>query len=374
MADLAERIAALAASGGGDQSAQSTDEMGPGDGYLDEDVEIVGDDDGASEGDTDDDVGGEGDDAAGDTSDEEVTPERRERAEAPSVSRLVRNIGVKERELATARQELRQLQAKVQELSAERGPGRGDSDDPIDLLESMAMRSLNVRDPNDPRVVQFIQDVARDLTLHGFRNDKDPEWTASREALQQRRQERNRFKSYDERVARLERERAEAEVRATRATLHAQTAEYLTTNAKATPLLRAAGEAEGFDPAQVVLDRALAGVRNGEFPDPRDQRELRQLLGAIADSFETHYRTLAGKLVPGATKQTKPLNGRGIPAKREVRQRERTEVRAPRSETTNTRGGGGRGRAAPPQDTDGGERLDLAARIARAERQTRRRA
>lgn len=375
---LAERIAEAAqqaAAPEGTQGAQ-VEGMGPGDGYLDEDVEIL------PEGAPDSSEGGGAGGPDGEATEE---PEARSDDRAPpppTVSRLVRNISIKERELAQERQERRQEQAEIRRLTGELEAARGGDpigfDDPVDLVRAWAMRRLGTKDASDPRVMQALQDATQDLTVEGFPQSSDlvPDLRARREQRQRERQDRERFRSYDERLRQLDREREQAKAEAQMTGLRSAATQYLSVNSERTPLLQAAGEAEGFDPADLVVRRALQGVRTGEFPDPATTADLARLYGVIAAGYEDHYRGLVGKLSARAGKPPARLDAQvkrsvqGAPPSRAAgADAGKTQQQKARS----TRGGGGRGNAGLVDEPDQDERLDLAARIARAERAARRR-
>ena len=399
---LQERIEAagidLEADGDGTGAGDAPEGTGTGDGAAFDAGDHAGEPAAESEGDL------EWTDGRLEEDGEEPAPQTRTEArgegEERSVSRLVRNVAVKERELAAERQARRQEQAELNRLRAEVGrlsQRPQDADDPVELLRGWAVRRLGLTQAqaNDPRVLAALQEAAVDLTAEAYeQSDADPSLRERRAARQRRREEAARFGSYEQRIAAMEAERARAEEAAVVAEVRSDAVQYLSANSARTPHLSAAVEAGDIDPVALLMESAAAMIESGEAPQPRNRAEVGRLYGLVLANAERHYaglaQRLAAKAAPGAPGgKPAPAAGKRRPGI-DVRDGGRSakvssgDARDPRSRAggasgngkasgaRSTRGGGGRGSAAPEPIEEPGERLDLEARIRRAERDARR--
>jgi len=334
--------------------------------------------------------GGEEDDAPEGPAQTERRPAD---APAPTVSRLIRNVRVKERELAAERQARRGDQAELARLRAEVEGirrGAGDPDDPVDLVRSWAVRRLGLtaEQASDPRVLRALQEAATDLTAEAFEaSDADPALRERRLARQRQREEAGRFRSYEQRIAAMEAERSRAQDEAVVAEVRADATQYLAANSARTPHLSLAVEAGDVDPVRLLMESAAEMIRSGEAPEPRSKADVGRLYGLVLANAERHYAGLAARL--SSRTAGKPPGGivggngdaRGQRRGGESRSGARDGGdagdgrRGPaRTPARATRGGGGRGSATPepPESNEPGERLTLEQRVRRAELAARR--
>jgi hypothetical protein len=324
-----------------------------------------------------------------------VTPQTTVDDPAPAVSRLIRNVRVKERELAAERGARRTEQAELQRLRAEVGrlsAGPQDADDPVDLLRGWAIRRLGLTEAQagDPRVLQALQQATVDLTAEAFEaSDADPALRERRIARQRQREEAGRFRSYEQRIAAMEEERAAAQEQAVVAEVRADATAYLSANAARTPNLSAAAEAGDVDPIALMMESAAEMIRSGQAPEPRSKADVGRLYALVLSNAERHYAALAdrlsarraGNVAPAIpVRNGGPRGDAGQQRQGDPRSRARGDAagdgrRAQGAPTKATRGGGGRGSAGPDarEDDDGsGERPDLWTRVRRAELAARR--
>lgn len=298
---------------------------------------------------------------------------------------MVRNMGIKERELSTARGQVQALETEVRRLSEAGRLRNEDPDDVVEHVRSILARRLGAERTDDPRVLSALRELSTDLTVEAFADPKDPSLESRRQERNRMRQERERHTSYQRQIDELRQERLEVQREGIRAQISQGIGAHLDSEAESLPYLTAAGEAGDIDPVSGVFDILSAGVRSGRIPDPRDATELREAIDLITANLEDHYRGLAERLTrrsnvaPAAanpksailrgkqmvtTRDRRETNDRA-PAARDRGQDGRTAGRAP----VPSRGGGGRGAAhpdLPPQtQADDDEDDSLGARIDR---------
>lgn len=340
---------------------------------------------------TDDDEG-DGDLAADDdaSSDEEkstgeATGDGRSERQAGTgtVGRLLRNMRVKERELAQEREDRRQdrtelvrLQGRVRELEDD-GGGRDDGD-PVEALVSAVLRRLGAKSVDDPRFREAFKDAVTQATAEAYNTeDSGGALRSVREERQRGRAERQRFKAYDDRIKAMEVDRLKAMEQAQSAQLESAAMTYMTVNEAKTPYLRAAAAVEGFSPAELIVQAARAMVDSKQAPDPTSMKALGELYAVVAGNYERHFKALAAGLRDPGGKSAAGIGNRNNQSQAGSVQRVAPSSKAggsdARVKARDTRGGGGRGSAAQqtqaPDDDGPG---DLASRIARAERLARR--
>jgi hypothetical protein len=315
-------------------------------------------------------------------------------APAPSMSRLVRSVANKERELARERQERRVEQQELARLRSqlESRQGPDDRDDPVELLRDWATRRLGLTtaQSSDPRVMELLREATTDLTAEAFEASEGVDGLRQRREERRRRvEEAGRFRSYEQRIGQMEAARQRAEDEARVAGYKAHAAQVVAAQSTKTPFLGAAVEAGDVpDLAQAVMATAVEMVRTGQAPDPTDQTQLSRLYGLIIANMEEHYRGLGERLSartaakPAGRLDVRNAGGRSSGA---AATSGRTPSRAgggaggdgrTRAPARSTRGGGGRGAAGPSTPDDSGDgdggRLSLAERIERAARAAQR--
>lgn len=296
-----------------------------------------------------------------------------------SYSRLLRQRARDLSELSLERESRARLETELTALRQElRDSRQADPTDVVDLVRDFLRRELGAQDASDPRVQRALEEAVTELTVEAYPDAAKNEESLARVQREReaRRTERERTRVYDERVRRLELENERHRAEAALAGLRDQAQRLVTESAERLRFLSAAAAAGDIVPADFILKAARHAVATGQEPDPQDEGQLRALYSRIALRLDGHYQALAGRLTPSTAPSTSvkrrpsgDLSVRGAAVNPVTKD---NGHRHPRP----SRGGGGRATipANHPDsdDTSVPERLDLTARIERAQRLARR--
>lgn len=296
------------------------------------------------------------------SSDEDEAP-----GEAPPVptnSKVILRLAQRDRELAEARTQIRDMQRAIEESQTKVPDVRALPR--MDAVRWTIAQKLGVDDPKDPRVTEELKDLMSDILFDDVDekslSTKDLEQFRQQKAQRQKdREDRDWKRSMEERALRAEREKADIEARqqeaATNAAATKQVTEQLTADAERYPFLMdlPVGELKqlGADSASALVTRLAIDAIKSQAVTVSSIAEERALVAKIAANLNAHYEGLANALAPRiGNKSANAGSKRADAGTREAPTRKTGAGR-----TASGAGGGGRGRpveVAPQETADDG--------------------